>query len=445
MAAKTVPGSPSPGIPTLPTSDEPEVSIVIPVYNNWELTVACLRSLAFDSSAVQYEVIVVDDASSDVTEEFLPRVGGITVERMKQNSGFIGAVNAGLERAKGRYVLLLNNDTEVLPGWLDALMRTMETEENVGVVGAKLVYPDGTLQEAGGIIWRDGSGLNYGRGGDADDPSYNFVRDVDYCSGACLLVRKEILDALGGLDRRYSPAYYEDTDLAFAARKLGYRVVYQPEAKIRHAEGSSNGTDEGSGVKRYQKVSREAFRLKWQTELLAQYESDPGMERIASRRSPAGHVLVVSDRVPLPDHDSGSKRMYELLLALRDLGLAVTLVPNDGVRQGDYSADLQRAGIEVLYGPLDERKLLRELAPALDVAILSRPEPTWRWQPLVSELCPETKIIYDTVDLHFLREARRGRDRGGPDCRPRRCSLSRHGAVAGADRGRDPGRVKGRA
>ena len=167
---------------------------------------------------------------------------------MKQNSGFIGAVNAGLERAKGRYVLLLNNDTEVLPGWLDALMRTMETEENVGVVGAQPADPDGTLQEAGGIIWRDGSGLNYGRGGDADDPSYNFVRDVDYCSGACLLVRKEILDALGGLDRRYSPAYYEDTDLAFAARKLGYRVVYQPEAKIRHAEGSSNGTDEGSGV-----------------------------------------------------------------------------------------------------------------------------------------------------------------------------------------------------
>ncbi len=404
----------APGIPPLRTSAEPEVSIVIPVYNNWELTVACLRSLAFDSSATQYEVVAVDDASTDRTHEFLPKVEGITAVQLEKNAGFIGAVNAGLERARGRFILLLNNDTVVQPGWLDALMRTIEVEENVGVVGAKLVYPDGTLQEAGGIIWRDGTGLNYGRGGDAADPSYNFVRDVDYCSGACLLVRKEIFDVLGGLDRRYSPAYYEDTDLAFAARKLGYRVVYQPEAVVVHAEGSSNGTDERSGVKRYQKVSREAFRLKWQTELLTQHESDPALERIASRRSLAGHVLVVSDRVPMPNQDSGSKRMSELLLALRDLGLAVTFVPYDGQQQPEYSLALQRAGIEVLYGPLDERQLLAELAPALDVAILSRPEPTWRWQPLVRELCPEAKVIYDTVDLHFLREARRAEIEADP-------------------------------
>jgi GT2 family glycosyltransferase/glycosyltransferase involved in cell wall biosynthesis len=390
------------------------VSIIIPVYNHWELTVACLRSLAFDSSATEYEVIAVDDASSDQTQHFLPKVEGLRVVQLKKNSGFIGAVNAGLEVARGRFILLLNNDTVVKPGWLDALMRTFEVEENVGVVGSKLVYPDGTLQEAGGIIWRDGTGLNYGRGGDASDPAFNFVRDVDYCSGACLLVRKEVLDVLGGLDRRYSPAYYEDTDLAFAARKLGYRVVYQPESTVVHAEGSSNGTDERTGVKQYQKVSREAFRLKWQTELLAQHESDPALERIASRRTPAAQVLVVSDRVPMPDQDSGSKRMFELLLALRDLGLGVTFVPFDGQRQEEYSAALQRAGIEVLYGPLDERELLRELAPALDVAFLSRPEPTWKWEPLVREICPESKIIYDTVDLHFLREARRAEIEADP-------------------------------
>lgn len=402
------------GIPPLATVAEPEVSVIIPAYNNWEVTATCLRSLALDTSAVQYEVIVVDDASTDVTRELLTMVEGVQRVRLKQNAGFIGAVNAGINVSRGRFVVLLNNDTIVQPGWLDALVRTVEMEENVGVVGSKLVYPDGRLQEAGGIIWRDGSGWNYGRYGDPDDPAYNYVRDVDYCSGASLLVRKEILDVLGGLDRRYAPAYYEDTDLAFAARKLGYRVVYQPESNVVHAEGSSNGTDENAGVKRYQNVSREAFRLKWQTELLAQHDSDPDFARIASRRGVVGHVLVVSDRVPLPNQDSGSKRMSELLLALRDLGLAVSFVPNDGQRQGDYSTALQRAGIEVLYGPLDERKLLRELSPALDVAILSRPEPTWRWQPLVRELCPEAKVIYDTVDLHFLREAWRAEIEADP-------------------------------
>jgi GT2 family glycosyltransferase/SAM-dependent methyltransferase/glycosyltransferase involved in cell wall biosynthesis len=404
----------TPGVPPLPTAAEPEVSIVLPIYNNWGFTVACLRSLAADTSAVQYEVIAVDDASSDDTRRYLGKVEGITPLQLKKNLGFIGAVNAGIRVARGQFVILLNNDTIVLPGWLDALMKTVEVEENVGIVGAKLVYPNGRLQEAGGIIWKDGTGLNYGRGGDPDDPAFNFIRDVDYCSGACLLVRKEILDVLGGLDSRYSPAYYEDTDLAFSARKLGYRVVYQPEAKICHAEGASNGTNEASGVKRYQKVNRETFLLKWQTELASHYESDPAFERAASRRAPAGHVLVVDESVPKPNRDSGSKRLSQLLLALRDLGLAVTFVPNDGQSQGAYSTALQREGIEVLYGPLDERKLLRELAPALQVAILSRPEPAWRWQPMIRQICPEAKIIYDTVDLHFLREGRRAEIEADP-------------------------------
>ncbi len=305
--------------------------------------------------------------------------------RREENSGFIGAVNAGLELAEGRFSSLLNNDTVVLPGWLDALMRTVEAEENVGVVGAKLVYPDGRLQEAGGIIWRDGTGLNYGRDGDADDPAFNFVRDVDYCSGACLLVRKEILDVLGGLDRRYAPAYYEDTDLAFAARKLGYRVVYQPEATVRHDEGSSNGTDEDVRCQALSEgeprdlPAQVADRACWPSTKATR--PSPGSPVPAH---PAGHVLVVSDRVPHPNQDSGSKRMSELLLALQDLGLAVTFVPNDGQSQGAYSTALQRAGIEVLYGPIDEQKAFeralscarcRDLVPARARLALATPCP----------------------------------------------------------------------
>ena len=394
-------------LPVIRTAVAPEVSIVLPVHNNWALTVECLRSLTDDDSAVPRELIVVDDASTDETPQLLAAVKGINVVRLDENVGFVGAVNAGLSAARAPLIVLLNNDTVVRPGWLEALVKTVEVEDNVGVVGAKLVYPDGRLQEAGGIIWKDGSGWNYGRGADPDDPAFNFLRDVDYCSGACLLIRKEILDAVGGLDTRFAPAYYEDTDLAFTARKLGYRVVYQPEAIVCHIEGASNGTEESSGIKRYQEINRTTFCLKWQAELASYPERDPGLVRLASRHAPLGRILVADDQVPTPDRDSGSTRMFELLLLLRDLGFAVTFVPNDRVHREPYTSTLQQAGIEVLHGLLDQHALIRELAPALDVALLSRPESAWRWLLSLRKLAPATRIIYDTVDLHFLREGRR--------------------------------------
>ena len=178
-------------VPPLPTAEEPEVSIVIPVYNNWAATAACLRSIADDVVSVPYEVIVADDGSYDRTAVLLLEVGGISVVRSGRNRGFVNAVNSGIAAAKGRFVVLLNNDTVVRPGWLDALVDRAEDDGDIGLVGAKLVYPDGRLQEAGGIIWRNGSGWNYGRGDDPDSPTFSFPRDVDYCSGACLLVRRE--------------------------------------------------------------------------------------------------------------------------------------------------------------------------------------------------------------------------------------------------------------
>jgi GT2 family glycosyltransferase/glycosyltransferase involved in cell wall biosynthesis len=399
--------APVPEIPVIPMALQPEASIVVPVHDEWARTAACLRSIAADPCSVGYEVVVVDDASTDETATLLPAVTGVRAVRLEENLGFVGAVNAGIARARGRFVVLLNNDTEVDAGWLDALVETAEADSGVGVVGAKLVYPDGRLQEAGGIVWDDASGHNYGRGDDPGDPRYSFVRDADYCSGACLLVRTELLALLGGLDVRYSPAYYEDTDLCFAARQRGYRVVYQPAAVVRHHEGASHGTDLSAGVKRYQEVNRHTFAEKWAGVLGHHGPPDQDHVRASSWRAPSGHCLVVDHGLPMPDFDSGSRRMSELLGILGDLGFAVTFVPQNGIDMPVYREALTARGIEVLRSPADLDDYMRGVLPDLRLVVLSRPTVAWANYPMMRSLAPDALLVYDTVDLHHVRERRR--------------------------------------
>jgi cellulose synthase/poly-beta-1,6-N-acetylglucosamine synthase-like glycosyltransferase len=200
----------------------PRASIIIPVFNKAEFTFQCLRSLLREVDLNETEIIVVNNASTDETAELLARFGKlIHVINNEENRGFVDACNQGADVARGRHLVFLNNDAVVLTGWLDELIQTIETDETIGAVGSLFLYPDGRVQEAGAILWRDGSAFHYGWGGAADDPRFSFARDVDYCSGASLLVRRDLFQQLGGFDRRYAPAYYEDADICFGVRSLG--------------------------------------------------------------------------------------------------------------------------------------------------------------------------------------------------------------------------------
>jgi hypothetical protein len=204
--------APDPKSLLLPRSDEPTVSVIIPTYGAVEYTLCCLASITANPPKAAIEVIVVDDATQGGSTACLASVRGIRLMVNSRNLGFIRSCNIAARVANGEFVLFLNNDTQVLPDWLDALLVPFRSRSDVGAVGSKLLYPDGRLQEAGCIIWDDGSGWNFGRLDSPDRPAYNYLREVDYCSAASLLVPRALFNAMGGFDERYAPAYCEDSD-----------------------------------------------------------------------------------------------------------------------------------------------------------------------------------------------------------------------------------------
>ena len=395
----------------LPSFDEPLVSIVIPIYGQLGMTAGCLRSIEQGTEHIPYEVIVVDDCSPDDSSVWLDRCSNVRIVSNETNQGFLHSTNSGVAVARGRYICLLNNDTEVHTGWLAALLRPFRDFADVGAVGAKLVYPDGTLQEGGGIVFSDASGWNFGRHGDPDRPEVNFVREVDYCSAACLLVRKDTWNELGGFDVRYAPAYYEDTDLAFALREIGKKVLYQPAAVVTHFEGISHGTDETQGLKAYQVRNQAAFQQKW-LEALRDQNLPGSSPRLASWRGAGRRVLVIDHEVPAADQDSGSVRMAAILDLLVDDGFKVSLLPQNRYRREPYCSELFAKGVEVLYGNADIDSHLFDIRSDLAFVIVSRPNVAQEFIPLLRQLAPDVPLVYDMVDFHGLRLKRRSETRG---------------------------------
>lgn len=393
-----------PGGLVLPTSDEPDLSVVIPVHGQAEALARTLTALAASPGSLPLEVVIVDDVSPDDTLDMLSYVDGAVIVRNSENVGFVDSCRAGVEASRGNYLLLLNSDAEVTSGAIDSLVETIESDPRIAMVGSRLVYPDGRLQEAGAIVWRDGTAFNYGRSdGDPDRAQYRYVRDVDYCSGASLLVRQDVWKEVGGFDRRFSPAYYEDVDLAFAMRAGGHRVVYDPDALIVHHEGLSHGTDVNSGTKRFQEINRDKFVDKWRHVLDEQLISKLDNVWRARQRSSGPRVLWIDATMLRPDHDAGSLRADTMISLLQELDCAMTFAPLDHFERQPYADRLRRRGIEVLPSEADLHTYLRQLGNDLDVCVLSRPNTAWNYLPLVRELAPSATVVFDTVDLHFLR------------------------------------------
>ncbi|MDT4968999.1 MAG: hypothetical protein QOJ64_3736 [Acidobacteriota bacterium] len=391
-----------------PTFEHPKVSIVIPVFNETELTLGCLKSVQKNTVGLAYEVIVVDDDSSADTARSLQQVRGLRVVTNKTNLGFLLSCNKAAVAARGEYLLFLNNDTEVTADWLAALLRVFGRRMDAGLVGAKLVYPNGRLQEAGSITWKDASAANFGHGNDAENPSYNYLREVDYCSGACVLIPKSLFERLGGFDPLFTPAYYEDVDLAFKAREVGLKTYYQPAAVVIHHRGLSYGPYAESGGKTLQSINQARFQAKWTDVLSRHLPNETDVARGATQHGPQFRALVIDTRVPCPDQDAGSMRRMDLLFILQEIGFQITFIPQNKLRISPYSERMQEHGIECLHPPFlpPFDTFFAERGAEFDVVILSHAAVANEMLPFCRKHIPNTPVIFDTVDLHFLRGLR---------------------------------------
>jgi GT2 family glycosyltransferase/glycosyltransferase involved in cell wall biosynthesis len=390
----------------LPYFDHPEVSVLIPAYCKLEYTLGCIDSIVKNLPKVSFEVLVLDDRSPDNSVIELSKIKNLKVIVNSVNLRFLKSCNHGVNYALGKYIFFLNNDTQVKSGWLDSLLKTFSDFSDVGLVGSKLIYPNGLLQEAGGIVWNNGNAWNYGRNDDPSLPQYNYVKEVDYCSGAAILIERDFFRSIGSFDERYAPSYYEDNDLAFKVRAAGKKVLFQPKSEVIHFEGVSNGTDTSEGLKAYQVANSKKFHERWKDILEKEHLDDAKNVFFARERSAnKTTVLVIDHYVPQPDRDAGSKSMWHIILTFIKQGLNVKFWPHNNHYDPIYSPWLESIGVEVIAGNHTVNQFknwLIENGKYIDKILLSRPTVAPDYIDYLKKYS-SSSLIYYGHDIHYLR------------------------------------------
>jgi GT2 family glycosyltransferase len=405
----------------LPRAAQPDVSIILVLYNQAELTFGCLSAIVETLGQAPFgvEVIIADNASSDETTALLDRIEGATIQRHSANLHFLKAVNLAAKAVRGEHILLLNNDAQLLPGALASALRTLRSADTIGAVGGRIILPDGTLQEAGSIIWNDGACTGYARGEDPNGPDVMFQRDVDYCSGAFLLTPAALFARMGGFDERFAPAYYEETDYCVRLWEAGYRVVYDPDAAIVHYEFGSS-TKSGDAI-RLQAAHHATFVAQHKRWLSGQFAASPANLLAARTHSRAARILVIEDRIPQASLGSGYPRANRLIHDLVEAGALVTLFPTMN-REPDSWHDVRRAldkRVEVLIKAQYEQvePYLRARQEHFDGFMICRPHNMKFFLDAIGperQLIGKARIFYDAEALFVTRDLQLREAAGAP-------------------------------
>ena len=403
----------------------PLVSIIIPCFNQFEFTIKCINSISINTeSSIPYEIILIDDNSSDDTSNIEDYYPEIRVIRNKENQGFLKNVNNAAKQARGEYIVLLNNDTIVLKEWLSTSLHVFEHFDHVGAVGSKLIYPNGMLQEAGGYITKDEHFGNCGKFKSIFLPSYNYTREVDYVSGACFLIKKQLWSDLGGFDDIYLPAYFEDTDLCMRIRATGRKVMYNPLSCVLHFESISYGTSPSSKKEQQMEKNKSKFIERWKEELEKSHLSMKDSEKRNYERTGKNPTILYIDQEPPNDYACGSKLSKLYCNLLSEMGFHVKYLPMHVSKSNQkYIQDLEVKGIECYVietskgrlttldpwvGPLSQTSFetwFKSKSEVFDYYLLARPS-SYKYLNIIQTYQPDAKYFYHPADLHFLRMER---------------------------------------
>ncbi|MDY6275275.1 MAG: glycosyltransferase [Succinivibrionaceae bacterium] len=387
-----------------PDAGDPVVSIVIPCYNHFDVTMRCLRSVLKNTRDVSYEVIIADDHSKDETVNIGKYASNVRYIANARENGFVNNCNSGASIAKGKYLYFLNNDTEVQPGYLKPLTDLIESDPGIGIVGSMLIFADGTLQESGGQIFEDSRGSNVGRGmKNIDDVTVNYVRDTDYISGAALMIRSDLFRELGGFDQVYSPAYCEDSDLCL---RVWYwkqmRVVIQPKSRVVHFEGQSFPSAKKEAL--IQRNNQTLFK-RFFTELSAHHCcAEHNSFVFKDHASHKKQMLVVDWKILSTSFDTGSRVTFQYMRLFREMGMNVKYYPMDVLlEKHEFLEDLEQIGVEVIFEEF--ASYIARNGKYFDYVFVNRPNVTQRYLRQL-RFFTRAQIIYQGHDLHYLRRYR---------------------------------------
>ena len=395
---------------------EPEVSIIIPVHNQLLYTLNCLCAISECNDNVSKEIILVNDCSTDNTQNVISQIKGILLINNTENLGFLKSANTAIRQAKGSYIYLLNNDTKVHNNYLTSLLSVFQTQSNVGAVGSKLIFGNNSLQEAGCLVFKNKVIVNRGATQSIDAPQFNFLRTVDYVSGCSLLFKRQ--DSKGNLnlfDEVYAPAYYEENDLCMRLKhRQGLDTYYQPQSEVIHYENVSYQKHHSNKHNLIKKNSV-IFYEKWQNFLENIWKEGDDFYRINDDAQYDKCILVAEEYMPKFDQDSGSNRFTEIIKILVNNNHKIyLLIKNEfSADDTDYIKKFQDLGVEVIREYLTpERKIIRkakqlqQIKNSVDYIWIFRPEGYEYYNEFIKPIGFRAKIIYDMVDLHYLRFSR---------------------------------------